>query len=165
MGDEVDDARDQWDRGECDGDGIGGLPNRGVSFARRAPADPPPVNVGPARAIAESARGLCVVREGHAPEWCPKAHVVATSQVKAKGDVGDLVVRAWLANEKGWRGVNAPAFPAPQMVLGLRSISVVLELAEGAWTRETLAAELRKLPGVSGVEILDAINRHVPEER
>ena len=37
------------------------------------------------------------------PGWVPKSQLHPDSEVRGQGDVGVLIIPAWLAAEKGWR--------------------------------------------------------------
>lgn len=37
------------------------------------------------------------------PAWIPKSQLHPDSEVRARGDVGVLIIPAWLAADKGWR--------------------------------------------------------------
>jgi hypothetical protein len=37
------------------------------------------------------------------PGWVPKSQLHPDSEVRARGDVGVLIIPAWLAAEKGWK--------------------------------------------------------------
>lgn len=44
---------------------------------------------------------------GEIPGWIPKRHILPESEVKHRGDVGTLVIPAWLAADKRWRWIDA----------------------------------------------------------
>ena len=162
MGDESDDARDRWERGDYDEEDQARADvghGQAVSFARRAPVEKPPVSVGVCRAIRESEKAIYVQRfigtplAWKPPVWVPKSHIDASSSVKQDGDEGALIVTAWIAGEKGWRGVDVPSPAPPRRVETVKIANVAFTFVDGAWTKKTLEAALRKLPGVLAAEI------------
>ena len=162
MGDAADEAREQWERGDYDEEDQARADvghGHSVSFARRAPVEKPPVNVGVCRAIRESEKAIHVQRflgtppAWKPPVWVPKSHIDGASQVKKDGDEGSLIITAWIAGEKGWRGVDVPPLAPPRRVKTMELANIAFTFAEGAWTKEAFEAELKKMPGVAAVEI------------
>lgn len=67
------------------------------------PRSDEPTDIGHASALKETSAGLCVRRRGDEKDiWLPKAHIHDDSEVYALGTSGRLVVKRWLAVERGY---------------------------------------------------------------
>lgn len=77
----------------------------GVGGDRRS--NEKPVAVGDVRVVRESEKAICIQigddDEGEGV-WIPKSHIAPNSPVKADGDVGTILVTAWIAGQKGLGG-------------------------------------------------------------
>ncbi len=60
------------------------------------------VNMGSARVLRETEFAILVATEEHGEVWIPKSQVHDDSSVYASGTDGDLIVRTWFAEDKGW---------------------------------------------------------------
>lgn len=49
----------------------------------------------------ETDKALLCVFESGVEEWVPKSQIREDSQVNEKGDVGEIAIPVWLAEEKG----------------------------------------------------------------
>jgi hypothetical protein len=62
--------------------------------------DGPPVAVGGCEVLRETGKALHVSIEGEAPIWIPKSQLDRDSEVREQGDVGTIIITAWIAKQK-----------------------------------------------------------------
>ena len=52
--------------------------------------------------IRESEKAICCKHEVHGEFWVPKSQIAPASEVYSAETSGTLVVKEWIAREKGW---------------------------------------------------------------